>query len=82
MRSFGITQFLVLALFVALVFDSRRLNALARLTGRGRRGFSSGRGIPPGDNPDQVGLTLRQIQMRAHRDQKDGGIGRKGPEIR
>ena len=80
MRSFGITPFLVLVLFVALVFDSRRLNALTRLTGRGRRGFTSGRGIPPGANPDQVGLTLRQIQMRAHRDRSDGGIGRKGRE--
>jgi hypothetical protein len=75
MRSFGVTQFLVLALFVVLALDSRRLNALSRLTGRGRRGFTSGRGIPPGANPDQVGLTLRQIQMRAHRDRPDSVEG-------
>jgi hypothetical protein len=81
MRSFGVTHFLVLALFVVLVLDSRRLNALARLTGRGRRGFTRGWGISAGANPDQVGLPLRQIQMRAHRDWQDGGIGRKGPEI-
>jgi hypothetical protein len=75
MRSFGVTQFLVLALFVVLLLDSRRLNVVSRLTGRGRRGFTSGRGIPPGANPDQVGLTLRQIQMRPHRDRPNSVEG-------
>ncbi|MCA1843841.1 MAG: hypothetical protein LC792_11785 [Actinobacteria bacterium] len=63
MQSLGITHFLVLAALVALVLDSRRLNGLARWR-RGRRPFTSGRGIPAGGDPDRVGLTLRQIQMR------------------
>ena len=38
-------------------------------------------GIPAGANPDQVGITLRQIQMRTNRDWQDGGFGWDGPEI-
>jgi hypothetical protein len=81
MRSLGIANLLVLAAIVALVLDSRRFNALARSTGRGRRLFTSGRGIPAGANPDQVGITLRQIQMRTNRDWQDGGYGWDGPEV-
>jgi hypothetical protein len=67
--------------FVALLLDSRRLHALARSAGRGRRRAIRGGGIPAGANPDQVGLPLRQIQMRIHVDWQDGGIGWEGPEI-
>jgi hypothetical protein len=81
MRSLGVTHLFMLAAFVVLVFDSRRLNALTRLTGRERRLFTRGRGIPAGANPDQVGLPLRQIQMRTNVDWQDGGIGWEGPEI-
>ena len=81
MRSLGVTHLLVLMALVALVLDSRRLNALTRTTRRGRRPFTSGRGIPAGGDPDRVGLTLRQIQMRTHLDWQDGGTGRAGPEI-
>ena len=81
MRSLGIFNLLFLALFVALVLDSRRLNTLARSAGRSRRLFTSGRGIPPGANPEQVGITLRQIQMRSNRDWQDGGYGWDGPEV-
>jgi hypothetical protein len=81
MRSLGVTHLLTLAGFVVLVLDSRRLNPLTRLQGRGRRMFTPGHGIPAGANPDQVGLPLRQIQMRVHVDWQDGGIGWEGPEI-
>jgi hypothetical protein len=81
MRSLGFTHLLLLGAFVVLVFDSRRLHTLARWTGRGRQLFTSGRGIPAGANPDQVGLPLRQIQMRANVDWQDGGVGWEGPEI-
>jgi hypothetical protein len=81
MRSLDVTHLLMLVAFVALVLDSRRLNPLARLNGRGRRVFTSGHGIPAGANPEQVGLPLRQIQMRVHVDWQDGGIGWEGPEI-
>ena len=81
MRSLGVIDLLVFAMFVALVLDSRRLNELARSTGRGRRLFTSERGIPAGANPDQVGITLRQVQMRTNRDWEDGGFGWEGPEI-
>ena len=33
------------------------------------------------DNPDQVGLPLRQIQLRHHVDWRDGRMGWAGPEI-
>lgn len=72
---------LVLAVFVALLLDSRRLHALARSTGRARHVSARGHGIPAGANPDQVGLPLRQIQMRLNVDWADGGLGWDGPEI-
>jgi hypothetical protein len=81
MRSLGAAHLLVLVGFVVLVLDSRRLHALARSNGRGRRDSISGHGLPAGANPDQVGLPLRQIQMRIHVDWQDGGIGWEGPEI-
>jgi hypothetical protein len=78
MRSFGVADVLVLLMFVLLVLDSRRLHALA--TGRGRREQADG--IPVGGNPDQVGLTLRDIQLRRHVDWEDGALGWEGlPEI-
>ena len=80
MQSLGTADLLMLLVFVVLVLDSRRLHALARSAGRGRRG-TSGHGIPAGANPDQVGLPLRQIQMRNHVDWQDGGLGWDGPEI-
>ncbi len=81
MRSLGLADLLVLLLFAVLVFDSRRLHALARSRGWSRRDSTSGPGIPDGSNPDQVGLSLRHIQMRHHIDWQDGGLGREGPEI-
>jgi hypothetical protein len=81
MRSFGAVHLLVLVVLVVLALDSRRLHALARTTDRGRRDSVSGPGIPAGANPDQVGLPLRQIQMRTHVDWQDGGLGWAGPEI-
>lgn len=63
MRSLGAAQLMILLVFVVLVLDSRRLRALTR---RARRDS-----IPPGGNPDRVGLTLRQIQMRTHVDGQD-----------
>jgi hypothetical protein len=80
MRSLGASHLLMLLAFVVLVLDSRRFRTLARLTGRGRRP-SAARAIPPGENPDQVGLPLRQIQMRSNVDWEDGGAGWEGPEI-
>ena len=71
MRSLAVTQLLVLILVAGVVIDLRRFNALARRAPRRRRGFTSGRGIPAGANPDQVGLTLRQIQMRTPRRRQD-----------
>ncbi|MGH9008321.1 MAG: hypothetical protein ACRDYF_00565, partial [Acidimicrobiia bacterium] len=79
MRSLGAAHLIMLLVFVVLVLDSRRLHALARSTGRARRDSQSG--IPAGANPDQVGLPLRQIQMRIHVDWQDGGIGWEGPEV-
>jgi hypothetical protein len=81
MESLGAAHLLVLVVLVVLVLDSRWLHALARSAGRGRRDTVSGHGIPPGANPDRVGLTLGQIQMRHHVDWLDGGIGWDGPEI-
>ena len=72
MPSLGVPHLLVLLVLVALVFDSRRLHGLVRSTGRSRRQSRLDRGIPPGTNPDQVGITLRQIQMRNHVDGRDG----------
>ena len=72
MRSLGVTQLLVLILVLGVVIDLRRFNARPRVTGRRRRGFTSGRGIPAGADPDQVGLPLRQIQMRTHSRRRDG----------
>ena len=69
MRSLGAV--LLLLAFVVLVLDSRRLRALVRSKGWPRR--DSQAGIPAGDNPDRVGLTLRQIQMRIPVDRQDGG---------
>ena len=79
MRSLGAIPILMLLVLVVLALDSRRLHALARSTVRDRRATEVR--IPPGANPDQVGITLRQIQMRTHVDWEDGGIGREGPEI-
>ncbi|MEW6472890.1 MAG: hypothetical protein AB1679_11515 [Actinomycetota bacterium] len=81
MQSLGAADLLVLVVFVALVLDSRRLRALARSAVGGRRDSSADRGIPPGANPDQAGLPLRQIQMRLQIDWEDGGAGWDGPEI-
>lgn len=81
MRSFGAVHLLVLVVLVVLALDSRRLHALARTTGRGRRDSIGAPTIPAGANPDQVGLPLRQIQMRHHVDWQDGGLGWEGPEI-
>ena len=77
MPSLGGAHLLVLVVVVVLVFDSRRLHGLARTV----RGSDLDQGIPPGGNPDRVGLTLRQIQMRQHVDWQDGGIGWDGPEV-
>lgn len=79
MRSFGAADLLVALVLIVLLFDSRRLHALARTAGRGRP--DSAAGIPAGAHPDRVGLTLRHIQMRHHVDWQDGGIGWEGPEI-
>ena len=68
MRSLGAV--LLLLTFVGLVLDSRRLRALVRSKGGSRRDPQAG--IPPGD-PDRVGLTLRQIQMRIPVDRQDDG---------
>ena len=81
MQSLGAAHLLVIVVLVVLALDSRRLRALARSGGRSRREPDSGRGIPPGANPDRVGLPLVQIQMRHHVDWQDGGIGWEGPEI-
>lgn len=72
---------LLLLAFVALLLDSRRVRALARSTVGALRGTGAHRGIPAGADPDRVGITLRQIQMRAHVDWEDGGVGWDGPEI-
>ncbi len=69
----GAAQLIMLLVVVVLVLDSRRLRALTR---RARRDS-----IPAGGNPDRVGLTIRQIQMRTHVDWEDGGAGWEGPEI-
>jgi len=69
MRSLGAV--LLLLTFVVLVLDSRRLRALVRSKGWPRRDPQAG--IPAGANPDRVGLTLRQIQMRIPVDRQDGG---------
>ena len=79
MQSLGAVPLVMLVALVVLALDSRRLHALARSTGRARRETPGG--IPAGANPDQVGLPLRQIQMRIHVDWQDGGIGWDGPEI-
>jgi hypothetical protein len=68
MRSLG-AIFLLLA-FVVLVLDSRRLRALVRSKGWPRRDAQAT--IPAGADPDRVGLTLRQIQMRIPVDRHDG----------
>jgi len=82
MRSLGAPHLLMLLVLVLLALDSRRLHTLARSsTGRGRRDPGRDQGIPAGANPDQVGLPLRQIQMRHHVDWQDGGAGWEGPEI-
>ena len=78
---FGAAHLLVLLVFVVLVLDSRRLHALVRSTGRGRRGALSGNGIPPGADSERVGLRLGQIQLRNHVDWQDGGGRWEGPEI-
>lgn len=78
MHSFGVAEVLVLLVFVLLILDSRRLHALAH--GRSRREQPDG--IPAGGNPDQVGLILRDIQMRRHVDWEDGAPGWEGlPEV-
>ena len=82
MRSLGAPHLLMLLVLVLLALDSRRLHTLARSsTGRGRRDPARDQGIPAGANPDQVGLPLRQIQMRHHVDWQDGGVGWEGLEI-
>ena len=69
MRSLG-AIFLLLA-FVVLMLDSRRFRALVRSNGWRRHDPQAG--MPAGANPDRVGLTLRQIQMRIPADRQDGG---------
>ena len=81
MHSLGGTHLLVLALFVVLVLDSRRLRAVVGSAGRDHRTAGGGPGIPSGVDGDRVGLPLGQIQMRIHVDWEDGGIGWDGPEI-
>lgn len=81
MPSLGAAHLLVILVLVVLALDSRRLHALARSTVRGRRVSVTEQGIPPGANPDRVGLPLVQIQMRTNVDWQDGGIGWDGPEI-
>jgi hypothetical protein len=81
MQSPGVADLVLFVVFVVLVLDSRRLRTLARSKARGGRPSTSGHGIPPGANPDQVGLPLRQIQMRHHVDWQDGGLAWDGPEI-
>jgi hypothetical protein len=81
MQSLGAAHLLVIVVLVVLALDSRRLHALARSGGRSRRETDSGRGLPPGADPDRVGLPLVQIQMRHHVDWQDGGSGWEGPEI-
>ena len=68
MRSLGAV--LLLLTFVVLVLDSRRRRSRVRSKGGPRREPQAG--IPAGD-PDRVGLTLRQIQMRIPVDRQDGG---------
>lgn len=79
MQGLGAIPLVMLLVLVVLALDSRRLHALARSKVRDRRETQGG--IPAGANPDQVGLPLRQIQMRIHVDWEDGGIGWEGPEI-
>ena len=79
MRSLGAIPLVMLLVLVLLALDRRRLHTLARSTGRTRRETQGA--IPPGSNPDRVGLTLRQIQMRNHVDREDGGVGWDGPEV-
>lgn len=79
MRSLGAIPLILIVVLVALALDSRRLHALARSTGRPRRQAPDP--IPAGANPDKVGLTLRDIQMRINVDWQDGGMGWDGPEI-
>ena len=81
MHSLGGIHLFVLALFVVLVLDSRRLRAVVGSAGRGQRAAGGGPGIPSGVDGDRVGLPLGQIQMRIHVDWEDGGIGWDGPEI-
>ncbi len=63
---------LVLVVFVLLVLDSRRLRALAG-SRRARRDPAVATGIPTGAGSDQLGLTLRRIQIRRLVDGEDGG---------
>jgi hypothetical protein len=71
MPSPGPADLVLLLVFVLLVLDSRRLRALA--SGRRRRAAAAGTGIPAGPGSDQVGLTLRRIQLRQFVDGDDGG---------
>jgi hypothetical protein len=79
MQSLGAVPLVMLLVLVVLALDSRRLHALARSKVRARREMKGS--IPAGSNPDRVGLTLRQIQMRTHVDWEDGGGGWDGPEV-
>lgn len=80
MQSLGAAHLLVFLVLVVLTLDSRRLRALVR-SGLRRRESGSRRGMPPGADPDRVGLPLVQIQMRRHVDWQDGGLGWDGPEV-
>ena len=76
MRSLSVTPLLVLILVAGVVIDLRRFKALPRVTGRRRQRFISAPGNHAGAEPDKVGLTLRQIQMRTHsrrHDRSEGG---------
>lgn len=67
----NLVAMLVVLAFVVLVLDLRRLRALVRSKGGARRDVRAG--IPAGTHPDQVGLPLRQIQMRIPLDRQDDG---------
>ena len=79
MPSLGAAHLFLGLVIVGLVYDSRRLRALARLTGRTRHD-PGGPALPDG-NLDRVGLPLRLVQMRINVDWADGGAAWEGPEV-
>ena len=67
MFSVGVPEFLGLVVLSLLIFGSRRFPKAPRSAGETRRAFPATTRIPAGDNPDQIGLPLRQIQLRGSR---------------